>query len=334
MVAWRNLLPREQRFLSIDALSNLPRPAWAIEGLFEVNSLVMLAGPPASYKSFLGLSWILSMASGRKWNDTNTIKAKVLYVLGEGKSSLLKRIDAWTTFNKLTDSEKETLNDNFRVSFEVPQLAMKSSVDNMLAQLEQEDYKPSVLVIDTFARSFVGLDENSQKDTGLWIESADRLRQLGYTVIFLHHTNKNTEFGFRFRGSSAIEGAMDTSFIMHRESGGSKLKFFCTKQKDHDEGAPMYFQRHAVRPDGAGRSEEGSVVLVTAPLTIDERYTPEGQAIEATISALIQDPTFESDRARARELASKFPNLTDAAAQTRVSKARKGVKPENDGSIH
>lgn len=329
-------MPREQRFLSIDNLSNLPRPAWAIENLFEVNSLVMLAGPPAAYKSFLALSWLLSMASGRKWNDNNTIQAKVLYVLGEGKSSLLKRIDAWVAHNRLTPEEKTALNENFRVSFEVPQLAAKASVDNMLAQLDAEGFKPSVLVIDTFARSFVGLDENSQKDTGMWIESADRLRQLGYTVIFLHHTARNTEFGFRFRGSSAIEGAMDTSFIMHRDGGSAKLKFFCTKQKDHDEGAPMWFTRLAVHPGASlpeGGFEEGSVVLIPTPL-VDERFTPEGQSISAAITKLLQDPSFESDRARGRELARLFPNLTEGAAQTRVSTVSKGLKGKNDEQIH
>lgn len=324
-------MPRDQRFLSIDNLTNLPKPAWAIEGLFEVNALVMLAGPPASYKSFMALSWILSMASGRKWNEKPTIEAKVLYVLGEGKSSLLKRIEAWVGHSKLDEDEKAALNDNFRVSFEVPQMASKASVDNMLAQLEQEDFKPSVIVIDTFARSFVGLDENSQKDTGLWIESADRLRQLGYTVIFLHHTAKNTEFGHKYRGSSAIEGAMDSSFIMHRDGGSSKLKFFCTKQKDHDEGSPIWFHRLSVHPEGGFM--EGSVVLVPTP-NLDERFTEEGQAIEQALTTLLQDPTYESDRARARELAAKFPNLTDAAAQTRVSKARKGVRADNDPQIH
>lgn len=313
-------MPRDKRFLSVDDLSNLPRPVWAIDGLFELNSLVMLAGPPAGYKSFMALSWMLSMASGRKWQGKDTVKTKVLYVLGEGKSSLLKRIEAWVGFNQLTPDEKATLNDNFRTSFEVPQLAVKSSVDNMLAQLEAEDFKPSVLVIDTFARSFVGLDENSQKDTGLWIESADRLRQLGYTVIFLHHTARNTEFGYRFRGSSAIEGAMDTSFIMHRDGGSAKLKFFCTKQKDHDEGEPMWFNRLAVHPEGG--FEEGSVVLVPAP-NVDERFTPEGQALETAVNGLLASLAFPTDADRARELSRMFPDLTETAAAMKISRAKK-----------
>jgi RecA-family ATPase len=64
----------------------MPAPAWLIEGLFEVNSLVMVAGPPGNFKSFLAIDWVLSMAVGRKWHTRPTCPSKVLYCLGEGKS--------------------------------------------------------------------------------------------------------------------------------------------------------------------------------------------------------------------------------------------------------
>lgn len=297
-----------------------------IEGLFEANSLIMLAGPEASYKSFMALDWMMCMITGRKWLGRTTTPAKVLYALGEGKASLLKRIQTWCYYYKITESEAELLRANFRVTFEVPSMAMKSSVDNMLSGLNHEGFSPTVIVIDTFARSFVGLDENSQKDTGMWIESADRLRQLGYTVIFLHHTSKNTEFGFKYRGSTAIAGAMDTSFVMHKDNSPSKIKFFCTKQKDHDEGTPLYFNRLIVKP--YGDSDEGSVILLPAA-NVDERFTVEGVKLEATIATLLGDLSFESDRARARELARRHTGLTEMAAQTRISKARK-AQPESD----
>lgn len=313
----------DKRFLSIEDLASLPKPQWMIEGLFEANSLVMVAGPEASYKSFMAIDWMLCMASGKKWHKKATTPAKVLYVLGEGKASLLKRLQTWIHHYKPTTEQKLRLVDNFRVSWDVPQMAMKSSVDNMLAELVAEGYNPNVIVIDTFARSFVGLDENSQKDTGLWIENADRLRQLGYTVIFLHHTNKNTEFGFKYRGSTAIAGAMDSAFVMHKDQNPSHIKFYCIKQKDHDEGISMFFNRLVVRPFEG--DSEGSIVLVPA-LQIDERFTPEGQEIETSIKRLLSDDSFESDRARARELARLHPSRTENAAQKLMSMARKEHK--------
>lgn len=316
--------PRQKRFHSLDDLTHLPEPSWAIEGMFEANSLVMLAGPPASYKSFLGLSWLLSMASGRPWCGRKVQQAKVLYVLGEGKSSLLKRCQAWLHWQKLEKSELALLRENFRVSFEVPQMAQKGSVDNMLAELETEGYKPNVVAIDTFARSFVGLDENSQKDTGLWIEAAERLRHLGYTVIFLHHTKKNAEFGLQYRGSTAIMGAMDTAMVMDANKKKGVATLTVVKQKDHDEGSPLYFNRTIVTPPGSGT---GSIVLVPTIL-MDERYSEDGQNHEKMLDQIMVDESFDSDRARGRMFAAKT-GMNSNTAQTRVYRKRQ----EMDGLI-
>jgi hypothetical protein len=310
----------------------MPRPKWLIEGLFEVNSLVMVAGPSNNYKSFLAIDWGLALASGRKWNNRPTTPSRVLYVLGEGKSNLLKRLEAWMHYHQVSPEERALIKDRFRVTFDVPQLALGQQVDSLLANLEVEQFSPNVIVIDTFARSFVGMDENDAKDTGMWIAQADRLRQLGYTVIFLHHTAKNTEFGLKYRGSTAIMGAMDTAFTLAKDSENKKLsKLECTKQKDHDEGDPMWFQRVSVKPDP---KDEGSIVLIPS-LRIDDRLTPEYQAkqneINVEIDKLICDNTYQSDWARGRELAKQFPPMTDSAGQQRISARRQKIRESSQG---
>lgn len=307
----------DPRFLSFKDLSELPPPKWLIEGLFEDESLVMLAGPSGSFKSFLLIDWLLCMAVGRQWNGRKTVKCKVAYALGEGKSSLLKRIQAWIKYNELSDAEMNELQTNFRVTFDVPQLASKASVDNMLADIEQEGFAPDVIAVDTFARSLVGLDENDAKDTGLWIEQADRLRQLGYAVLFLHHTKKNTEFGIQYRGSSAIIGAMDTGMTLARTENTCTLTI--TKQKDHDEGAPMRFRRVMV---GMGSAADSCVLVQERG--IDDRFSEEAvereRQIDEHVAELLEDGDYESDRARARELAART-GLTESAAQGRIKRA-------------
>jgi hypothetical protein len=316
----------QTRFFTLDQLSHLPAPQWMVEGLFEANSLVMLSGPPGVYKSFLAIDWMMCMASGIQWHGKKTIPSRVLYVLGEGKSSLLKRCQAWATYHKVAG---ERLNDNFRVTFDVPAMAMKSSVDNMLAGLEAEKYVPNVVVIDTFARSFVGMDENSQEDVGLWIESAERLRNQGMTVIFLHHTAKNTEFGLKYRGSSALQGAVDTAMILARDnSGGKRICLKVDKQKDHDEGDPLYFTPQVICTDP--NDTEGSVVLVPT-VQLDERFTEDGKEASELATSLILDPNFKMDVDRANVLAMKF-GISVSAAKKRISERRRsmGFQPEPD----
>ena len=317
----------ETRIFSVDQLGEMPPPRWLIDELFEANSLVMVAGPPGSYKSFLVLDWMLCMAVGRSWNKRATAPSKVLYVLGEGKSSLLKRIDTWVFHQKLTPLEREALKRNFRVTFDVPQMAHKSSVDNLLSTLEAEGYAPEVIVIDTFARSFVGMDENSQKDVGMWVESADRLRSLGFTVIFLHHTAKNTEFGVRYRGSTAILGAMDTAMTLVRDGGLNRVKLDVTKQKDHDEGDPLYFSRKIILPAEGG---EGSIVLVPE-VSAEQKVLETMRATDAHLVRLLQDDSFPSDRARARVLA-QLAGISEASAQTKIRRKRQELGESNTES--
>lgn len=302
----------DKRFYNIDDLTSLPKPVWAVEGVFECGSLTMLAGPPGSYKSFMALDWILCMATAIDWNGRHVTPAPVLYVLGEGKASLLKRINAWKIFHRLTAEQEKLLNDNFRVTFDVPQMTHKSSVDNLLAGLEEINYSPRAMVVDTFARSAVGVDENSQKDTGMWVDQADRLRNLGYTIIFLHHTAKNTEFGYRYRGSSALMGAVDTGIVMYEEKRGA-VKFKIDKQKDHDSGEPMLFKPNPIIAGG-----DDSCVLVPS-VQMDERFSPEGKAIDKFIDECLNSSEVKSSWGWAEVIATRF-GISTSAAQSRYSR--------------
>ena len=279
------------------------------DGLYVTKDFIV------THNSFMALDWILCMVTGRSWNGRPTAEAKCLYALGEGKSSLLKRIHAWMHYHQTTPEERRKIAQNLKITFEVPQIALKASVDNMLSGLSAIHFEPTVVVVDTFARSFVGLDENSQKDTGLWVEGAERLRATGYTVILVHHTKKNMEMGVQYRGSTVLMGAMDTSMTMVKNSGVVTMTM--TKQKDHDEGEPITFNRLVVQPDPLA---EGSIVL-TPTIQKDHRFmSPEKD--ETMLQSLLEDPSFESDRARARILADQT-GISEMAAQARIARRRK-----------
>lgn len=285
----------------------------------------MLVGPPGAFKSFLALDWAMNMAAGRKWSGRQTEPCKVLYALGEGKASLLKRLKAWMWHNQLTDYEKAVLNANFRITFDVPQLANKTDVGVFISDMEETQYIPDVLFVDTLARSLVGKDENSQLDAGLWVDGADRLRQKGMAVVSLHHTKKNTEFGLQYRGSSALRGAMDTELTLHRDPDGMKgcAKLSCSKQKDHEEFEDVWMRReHIVPPDNT----EGSIVLVEfqkqARDAKDEETESRDAGLDEMVNSLLDNMQFDSDRARARALATDA-GINESTAQSKINRARK-----------
>lgn len=282
----------------------------------------MVYGPPASYKSFLCLGWGLSIASGWDWCNLPVTRGKVLYALGEGKSGLLKRIQAWRNYEGHT-YDARSLSENFRVSFEVPQLATKLSIKEMLHDLEREEFNPDVIFLDTYARSLVGKDENSTQDAGMWVEGADILRQMGYTVVLIHHSKKNTEAGLVYRGNTALEGAIDTSFLLHRcREEPRKLVLTCKKQKEHIEPEPIYLEKIPVQ---VPEMTEGSVVLApTLPPETEalEARVEQRQHAESVLDELLKNMKFHSDRERARQLALDT-GVSEAAAQSRISRYRR-----------
>lgn len=326
-------------FYTIKDLEHLPEPQWLIDGLFEQDSLVMLVGPPGSFKSFLAIDWALSLAAYRPWNKRAVRPSRVLYALGEGKASLLKRIKAWVHHHQLTREEEERLYQNFKVTFDVPQLGIPHQTREFIDDLKLDEFYPTVLIIDTLARSFVGKDENSQTDAGVWVESADKLRKLDMTVMALHHTRKNVEFGLQYRGSSAFEGAWDTAFTIQRNPDGFKgyAKLFCSKQKDHEEPSDIWMKTERIKPDPR---TEGSIVLVETEKPGEaeqELREVEERLLQEIIDGLIIDTSYTSDRARAKVLAEQT-GLNENTANTKINRRRTSAKQEKEGrqepSIH
>lgn len=320
-----------ERFLTIEDLGNLPPPKWLIEDLFEQDALVMVVGPPGSFKSFLAIDWALSLAVGRPWNGRRTEPSRVLYALGEGKASLLKRINAWGHHNGLDKHERNRMNANFRVTFEVPQLAVRGEATDFMSDLDEDGFNPTCLVIDTFARSYVGKNENDPMDIGVWVEAADDLRQRGMTVLILHHTKKNTEFGLQYRGSTALMGAMDSAYTLDRNPEGYRglAKLTCSKQKDHQEPADIWMRSAHIKPPEA---TEGSIVLLEIEkpgAEEEEAKAQEDAALQAIIGGLLNNPEYTSDRARAKALAAQT-NILEATAQSKIQRTRKRLDIKED----
>jgi hypothetical protein len=111
----------------------------------------------------------------------------------------------------------------------VKPVALHDDADrNEFIQLVKEQFQPDIIFVDTLAMNSFGLDENSTKDMGLFVQALLELRDATRACIFtIHHTNRAGEY----RGSSALPGAADT-FMMAETVGdplhkGGTLKIKC-----------------------------------------------------------------------------------------------------------
>lgn len=212
-------------------LNSLVPPEPLIEGWLFRNTLAFLTGPPKKGKTFIALDMAMAVANGVDWvGGTNTSQGKVLYVLGEGTAGLPKRVSAWRCAKGIPLGDDESILWLKRAA----QLKDKGELAELIEICEM--HRPDLVVIDTFARSAVGVEENSAKEVGEVIAGLDEIKfRTGACVLVVHHSGKDVGRGAR--GSSALGGAWDTSILVDGDTKVMTLRN--DQQKDVEAAEPI-----------------------------------------------------------------------------------------------
>lgn len=215
--------------LPFDAWRDMPPPEYVIDGLLENQGFSSIIGPPGVGKSAVVLGMLSAIATGTRWMGRATMRQPVLYLPGEGMNGAVQRLKAWEAFYDQEIGSSVFLGDSIIQIAAQPQ-AWSALVARML------EFRIGLIVLDTFARASVGLEENSATDVGTAIRRFDQVRKLtGAGLCVVHHTRKDGGSG---RGSSALNGALDTELlILDRErtefdAPGRTLGMKVTKQKN------------------------------------------------------------------------------------------------------
>jgi predicted ATP-dependent serine protease len=238
-----------ERALTRSALAALPTPDPLIEETIERRTVIVVAGPFGTGKSFLSLAWALSIATGTPWLGRKVEHpGPVLYVASEGAYGLDARVTAWERHNDRAVTDDELLVVPFPIN-----LRDGREAGELAAMAEGR----SLVVFDTLARCLVGADENSNRDMGEAIENCYRIRERtnGGSVLLAHHTTKD---GVTTRGASALEDGVET---VYKTSGDDRLiKLNRTKRKDGPREDIHQFRIHPVD------FTDSCVLMPTGPL--------------------------------------------------------------------
>jgi len=295
IIANQNAPMREIRLRFMEELEMAPPPQFLVGDYIIENSFICLFAPPASYKSFLVMDWALSVAHGADWAGRPTRQAPVVYLAMEGQTGLINRALAWHHDRKLPAKD-------------VPFAAVTTSL--MMADNGQADTEalieairggmsepPALICIDTLSRVMDG-DENTQTSMSAFVRHCQQIQEaFECAVLVVHHTGKA---GQGARGSSVLQGAVDTELELKREAGGQGVvKLLVTKQKDIEEAEPMHLKAREVTYVSHGLApERTSLVLdvVDAPDGSDagtgrKRSKLQNTAIEV-LERLLTDPNM------------------------------------------
>jgi RecA-family ATPase len=262
-------------------------PEWVIDKVIEKGSVASLYAEPKAGKSFVGISMMLSIATGKDWYDYTVNKPSgVLYLCGEGEKSIFKRILAWEKnflgeYGKLRDAK-------FRVSKRPVRILDDENYEKLLRkahEVKRELGSLGLIVIDTLQRNFGSGDENSTSDMNLFIQRVDRLKfETGACVMLVHHTGHagNKSNGMRRgRGSSVLPASLDSEFYIERtdkdtQSGMLALedkvmyvKMSQTLNKEDMNIPPINFRMDTITDLGKKKDKKSAILV-----KIDESEVP------------------------------------------------------------
>jgi len=226
LASWRD------KFTHADDLKHLAFPAYLIEQypIYE-HGFNLLFGPSGTGKSFTALN----IASCAAQNTT------VIYVAGEGLAGYAPRWEALKAYHGIESAE-------LIFYTEALQLLDTNELQQFIDALQ--DNKPGLVIIDTLARSAVGVEENSAKEMGAFIQACEVLReQLGCAVLLVHHTGVSG----RIRGSTSLYAAADSVLALTNNDGIITLRndFEGNGKNKHNQPAkPRFFKLEPYEVDG------------------------------------------------------------------------------------
>lgn len=224
------------KLLTVEQVKAMPPPEPLIAGVLNRRKLSIVWGKPGSAKSFVALDWGLSVGTGSWWFGRQVAQGLVIYLAAEGADGLGVRIDAWQKDRRVHSVTAEQF------------LLLPNAVNlldrewaNALVEVAG-DLKPTLVIADTLARSMPGGDENGSRDTGIVIDTANRVQAAaGATVLFVHH---DTREGSNLRGHSSLDGAMDSS--IECKADGQNITLKSRKQKDMSDFDDLRLWREPV----------------------------------------------------------------------------------------
>jgi hypothetical protein len=217
----------------------------------------------------------LEVARGGEWNGRKLLAAPVLYLVGEGSSSFVERLEAWSEYYH------EPIPASFYSAHlePAPQLTEGDEMRAFAALVKRKfggTARGGLIVLDTFQAATVGLDEITGRDMTVAVEALQGLRrETGATVLIVHHAGKNLERGQR--GHSSLGASMETELEISKDADSPNVKAVLVKMRAAADGKERsyrldYVQLEPTDEDRAEAAELGMPAeMRSVPVLVETR---------------------------------------------------------------
>lgn len=225
-------------FEPVHSFSSTEALPWIIKGVIPKAALGVVYGASGSGKSFVVLDMGMAVAGGFEWRGRKVRQGKVAYIAAEGADGFRKRLAAYAQHNKVDLST-------------IP-MTVLNAAPNLLDKQDAADVAKGIkaaggadlIIIDTFAQTTPGANENAGEDVGKALGYCKRIHEnTGAMVLLIHHSGKDATKGAR--GWSGLRAACDSEIEVARTELGRSLRL--TKSKDGEDGLEWGFDLDVVQ---------------------------------------------------------------------------------------
>ena len=293
-------------FVPASQFSSTTGLPWIIKGVLPKAGLAVLYGASGSGKSFVVLDMGMSIARGLDWRGRRTKAGRVAYIAAEGADGFRKRLAAYALKQQASLEGVP-----FFVLGASPNLREKDDVRDLVLGIDAAG-GADVVIVDTFAQTTPGANENAGEDVGQALAHCKRIHeQTGALVILVHHSGKDATKGAR--GWSGLRAAADAEIEVVREGDQRMLQL--TKNKDGEDGLQWGFALEVVE---LGHDEDmdpiTSCVVVQAEIPVgrESGFRPAGKNQSALYEVL-------REFAQAQSAGIEVSAVLDAAVQKRLA---------------
>ena len=251
---------------------------WLIHNVLEANVLAVLAGPRASFKSFIALDWAMRIAMADN---------PVVILSGEG-AGLGRRAEAWMQEHGKGRSVDEL---NVLALESVANLNAEQDMQDLQEAIDQAGIRPALLIVDTFSKFSAGLDENSNQEVAEYLSKLTIGLRERYTATVLLVAHSGHGDAKRPRGASALMANPDAEYIVERPDAQAMVVAVSRERfKDTASLSPLGYEAVEVplgRIDKYGEAVKSLVMKETsAPGKPAVAHSPQGKAQRTILYAL------------------------------------------------
>ena len=213
---------------------------WLVEGLWCTNSVGVIGGAPKCAKTWLSLDMALSVATGTPCLGKYAVPepGTVLVYLAEDALVVVRERIEGMAWHRGLDLDRVEVH-----VIAAPVLRLDQERDRMRLWETTRRLRPRLLVLDPLVRLH-GIDENRAGDVAELLAYFRSLqRELGLSVVLVHHTRKNAADGVAagqgLRGSGDIHAFGDSNLYLQRAKDHLILS---SEHRAARASAPVYLE--------------------------------------------------------------------------------------------